>query len=144
MVTEVRMTDKPQVLYRMFDADGNLLYVGLTNNPRSRFSDHCKTKSWFDQVSNIKVQTFQSRRDLLDAERTAIETEVPLHNVTHNEVRAEIRFGVQFEADEDEDDRLAVAAFAKLEIDKRQGATTDELAELYIEYLNADHIRRPA
>lgn len=76
------------VLYRMFDRDNVLLYVGLTNNPKGRFRTHSKTQEWWREVANITVQTFDSRKHLAAAEFTAIKDEKPLYNVACNEVPA--------------------------------------------------------
>ena len=81
-----RSRSQPQVhtLYRMFDSDDNLIYIGLTNNPPGRFKQHSQDKSWWDSVKYIAVEQFSSRDELIAAERTAIETERPIHNVTFN------------------------------------------------------------
>ena len=49
------------VLYRFFDASGNLLYVGITCNPSGRFSDH-RTKNWWRDVANITLEHADSRK----------------------------------------------------------------------------------
>jgi predicted GIY-YIG superfamily endonuclease len=69
------------VLYRMFDRDGGLLYVGITNDPKVRFRTHSRSQPWWDQVANITVQNHTSREALADAEQKAIRTESPLYNV---------------------------------------------------------------
>lgn len=69
------------VLYRMFDADGDLLYIGITNNPPERFRAHSGGKDWWPQVSNITVETFSSREELESAEWAAIGAESPRYNV---------------------------------------------------------------
>jgi hypothetical protein len=75
------------ILYRTYDHDGQLLYVGITNNPMGRFRSHEVTKDWWPNVAEIKLATFESRDDLVAAEREAILTEKPLHNVVHNPSR---------------------------------------------------------
>jgi predicted GIY-YIG superfamily endonuclease len=72
------------VLYRMFNRDGDLLYVGLTNNPKNRFKTHSKTQEWWREVATISVQTFDSRNQLAAAESQAIKDEKPLYNVALN------------------------------------------------------------
>lgn len=74
------------VLYRFLDADGVLLYVGITKNPPARFAQHEREKRWWSQIADIKLQHFASRRELLEAERIAIQSESPLHNIQHNSV----------------------------------------------------------
>lgn len=78
---------KPHVLYRMFNQDGELLYVGLTNNPKTRFSNHSLAKPWFGEVANITVQTFPTREALAAAEYEAIRDESPRYNIMCAPVR---------------------------------------------------------
>ncbi len=75
------MTDAPTCLYRFFDADGHLLYVGITKNPASRLSEHLAGKPWAALVGNIRLTWFQSRKEAMDAERAAIMLDRPKHNV---------------------------------------------------------------
>ena len=77
------MSTKVFVLYRMFDAQDNLLYVGITNNPPSRFSGHRNAQRWWGQVATIRLATYPSRDALRTAEREAIIAEEPLYNRTH-------------------------------------------------------------
>lgn len=69
------------VVYRMLDANGTLLYVGITLDAAGRFYAHRKDKDWWTQVDTIRVQHFASRAEAIDAERVAIGREKPLHNV---------------------------------------------------------------
>lgn len=71
-------------LYRMFDSNGRLLYVGITAHPPARFRSHQEQKYWWERVTQITVQNFDSRAELEEAERVAIVTETPFYNVTHN------------------------------------------------------------
>jgi predicted GIY-YIG superfamily endonuclease len=71
-------------LYRFYDATGQLLYVGITNDPGRRFGQHADSKPWWHAVANIKIEVHPSRADVLSAEREAIVNERPLHNVIHN------------------------------------------------------------
>jgi predicted GIY-YIG superfamily endonuclease len=71
-------------LYRFFDAEGALLYVGITNHLPQRLRDHDRNKPWFDNVANVRVEHFPDRKSVLDAEREAIRTEKPRHNIQHN------------------------------------------------------------
>lgn len=70
-------------LYRLFDSDGKLLYVGETNNPDRRLEQHRKNKPW-NQVASIAVAWLENREVALMAERAAIEVERPTWNVAHN------------------------------------------------------------
>lgn len=68
-------------LYRLYDALGALLYVGITGNLQSRMSDHQK-RSWWPSVASRAVTLYASRSEAAAAELAAIQDEHPLHNVT--------------------------------------------------------------
>ena len=67
-------------LYRFYDRDGRLLYVGITDNPRRRDEQHGATKAWWREVATKRIEWLPSREAALAAERLAIETENPLWN----------------------------------------------------------------
>lgn len=70
------------VVYRAFDADEHLLYVGVTGGRASRrMRQHARDAVWWDSAITIKLEHFETREDALRAEARAIATEVPLHNV---------------------------------------------------------------
>lgn len=70
------------ILYRFF-ADDELLYVGITNNPRNRLKAHQADKTWFSQVTRSTMQHFATREALMEAEIKAIQAEKPRYNVTY-------------------------------------------------------------
>jgi len=68
-------------LYRHFDIDGNLLYVGISTDPLRRFEDHLKDKPWATEVASISVQWFHRTRWWAAlCERAAIRWENPRYN----------------------------------------------------------------
>lgn len=67
-------------LYRHYDADGQLLYVGITNDPKRRLYEHKCRAIWSDQIANVTVKWMPSRPDAEEAERQAIATESPVFN----------------------------------------------------------------
>jgi predicted GIY-YIG superfamily endonuclease len=71
-------------LYRFFDAEDTLLYVGLTVNPGRRMEKHRGTQPWWNDVARIEMEQHQDLATLRAAEREAIEHEQPLHNVRMN------------------------------------------------------------
>lgn len=75
------MRHEPQVFYRLYRADGVLLYVGLTMRPIARLQHHAGEKTWWQQVSTISLEHFPDRSDVEEAERLAIANEHPLYNV---------------------------------------------------------------
>ncbi len=72
-------------LYRWYDADDQLLYVGITNDPHVRQSSHAKKSSWADFAHHARIERHPSRALAEAAEKAAIESERPLFNHVHND-----------------------------------------------------------
>lgn len=72
-----------QTLYRHFDKDGVLLYVGISKDPIRRMTQHNKSAKWYNLIATITHETFPTRDAVLLAERKAIRTEKPLYNLRH-------------------------------------------------------------
>ncbi len=68
-------------LYRHFDKEGNLLYVGISLSTLNRLGQHKDHSHWFAQISRVEIETFAKREDALEAEALAIHDEKPLHNI---------------------------------------------------------------
>lgn len=71
----------PTTLYRLYDADGVVLYIGIAGNPGKRFEQHAKDKAWWSQVSTIRLDHYAGRALALAAETAAIRSERPRHNI---------------------------------------------------------------
>jgi excinuclease UvrABC nuclease subunit len=71
-------------VYRLYDADDVLLYVGASKNTAQRWSQHAKTKFWWHKVASREVVWFDGRPSALLAEHLAIVAEHPLHNSLHD------------------------------------------------------------
>ena len=71
-------------MYRMFSADGTLVYVGCTGNVPKRLDLHRSATPWWDDVATVTVQHFPNRRSALDAEAQAIRSESPRYNRYYN------------------------------------------------------------
>lgn len=67
-------------LYRLYDSKDRLLYVGVTDTPWRRWSQHEDTKAWWSQVARKEAEWFDSREEALAAEVVAIQAELPAHN----------------------------------------------------------------
>lgn len=72
-----------QHLYRHFDAEGRLLYVGVSLSALGRLAEHRQNADWFWQIARVEITAYASRRTVLKAERIAIQREKPLHNIAH-------------------------------------------------------------
>ena len=68
-------------LYRHFDAEGRLLYVGISASAVQRLAAHKIKAPWASQISKVTVDHFATRPDALFAEQVAIRLEAPLHNI---------------------------------------------------------------
>lgn len=81
---QASLNTRPHALYRFYDRSDVLLYVGITVDIPARVKKHRAEKPWWTEVSNISIENFGSRHEVLAAERTAIRTERPLYNIDHN------------------------------------------------------------
>jgi len=68
-------------VYRFFDAGGQLLYVGVTTDPHSRWLQHRRRSAWASAAETVSLEKYAYEDLALDAERIAIRTEQPLHNI---------------------------------------------------------------
>ncbi|MBQ1118538.1 GntR family transcriptional regulator [Streptomyces sp. C3-3] len=79
--------DKPPertALYRLYNADDVLLYVGIASDPERRWKQHEEFKPWWPEVAKKTVEWLESRNAALTAETQAIRTELPRHNHQNN------------------------------------------------------------
>lgn len=77
------LENSPHALYRFFDTEGRLLYVGLTVDPGNRWKAHSKQKSWWPDVRNVTLEWFSTRTEVTAAEKAAIQIERPAYNVVY-------------------------------------------------------------
>jgi hypothetical protein len=64
-------------LYRHYDREGALLYVGISLSAVGRLA----VSDWFKDIVRIEIESFPNRRAAIIAESKAIATEHPKHNV---------------------------------------------------------------
>lgn len=74
---------KETTLYRMHNAEGELIYVGVTFDPHTRFGDHRQKKPWWADVATIHVQHFEDRDEARQAEQEMIRKLKPVYNIAH-------------------------------------------------------------
>lgn len=72
-------------LYRHFDKDNRLLYVGISLHAFKRFTQHQSTARWFDQIVKMTIDQYPMWDAAVRAERIAIKMEHPLYNIAHVE-----------------------------------------------------------
>lgn len=69
-----------ETVYRMYDEQGALLYIGRSLRWWTRVGNH-REKDWWGEVTRIEMEHVEDSRT---AEREAIHAEHPRHNVVHN------------------------------------------------------------
>jgi len=77
-------------VYRLYAATGELLYVGMTGNVEMRLRAHRASKLWAVEIARIDVTPYADRVAALDAERQAILSESPTHNIQHRSVKSRL------------------------------------------------------
>lgn len=83
-----RTTNRPTDVYRLYNAFGELLYVGVAADAYHRMAAHRREKPWWSEVRRVRVERYANRAAALHVEATAIRDEEPWHNVVPNEARS--------------------------------------------------------
>lgn len=67
-------------LYRFYDEDGDLIYVGVSLSIINRLKHHKANSHWFDRVAKITIENFNTEEEMLKAEKNVIVEENPFFN----------------------------------------------------------------
>jgi hypothetical protein len=81
---------KETKLYRYYDASGALLYVGISKHALQRLTEHEADKHWQADISSVRIENFPDRETAHAAERKAIVSEHPTHNLIRYTARPSI------------------------------------------------------
>lgn len=120
-------------LYRFYAEDGELLYIGITANPKKRLAEHAASKPWWTSVARHDIAWFDNRASAASAEREAIASEGPLHNSQHAlpdlapEVAAVF---AKYKHDHEMERHLRGPMLELADRELKAGATVGELAKL--------------
>lgn len=76
------MTTTRTALYRFFDADGNLLYVGITHDLEERWGNHRRRQPWWLEVARKGHVWLETRAEAEAAEKKAHREELPRYDKT--------------------------------------------------------------
>lgn len=88
-MTEQSSADDRTALYRYYDAEGSLLYIGIACDPDRRRDEHAVTAAdtWYPLAVSRRVGWFDTRREAEGAEKLAIKQEKPRFNSRFNQRR---------------------------------------------------------
>lgn len=75
-----RPDDEPTALYRLYDANDVLLYLGISWNPDFRWEQHQNNQSWAHLVAHRTVEWYPDRTSALGAEAAATAVEKPVYD----------------------------------------------------------------
>jgi predicted GIY-YIG superfamily endonuclease len=75
----------PEALYRWFDWDDRLLYIGITRDVAVRSDSHSRSSSWARFAARCEVMRYPTREMVETVERQCIRDEQPLFNHIHND-----------------------------------------------------------
>lgn len=102
-------TNKVTFLYRYYDVDDVLLYIGITDNLADRTSDHAWSSSWMNFAVRSTIERHATRGKAERTEVEAIRAERPLFNLAHNDEPGAERRLVDYLIEHDRRDLLRVA-----------------------------------
>lgn len=77
-------------VYRVFNLEGELLYIGSSNNPRIRCYQHASTKRWWSEVASRTEEWFDTRVEAELVEKVAVGVEKPRYNVQHTPLHRKV------------------------------------------------------
>lgn len=68
-------------LYRHYDSNGELLYIGISLSAIRRLGEHAGRSHWYEDIVRVEIDTYPSIEAARDAERVAIKRERPKYNL---------------------------------------------------------------
>jgi predicted GIY-YIG superfamily endonuclease len=71
---------KPTAVYRLFSESGALLYVGISDDPEKRFTEHERAQYWWREVATREVVWHHDRFSAAAEEDRVIAVEQPEYN----------------------------------------------------------------
>jgi hypothetical protein len=87
------MNNEQTDLYRLYDAEWVLLYVGISRNAFYRFRQHSR-RPWWPLVDWVQIFTYRDRFTAEVLEAAAIRDESPLYNIDRGTWTARSAYGM--------------------------------------------------
>ena len=123
-----------QYLYRAFDSQNQLLYVGISGKWSERLHAHEKTSEWMEHTETVKIEKFPDRESVEKAEVIAIQSERPRYNKD---------FNVAYESVMDHFQKLKLWAYYDAPVDEVH-APLLEMMKLSLKHLPVNYSAKPA
>ncbi len=76
----------PHAVYQLFGADDELLYIGMTKNPKARFATHKYSKDWWPLVVRHEIEWYPTYREARVVETRLLRQHRPPRNPVIPEV----------------------------------------------------------
>lgn len=80
-------------LYKHYDINNELLYVGSTYFPKRRNRQHIKHSEWGNEIFKIKISCFKTKAEALKEEKKIIKQEFPRFNKVSTQAYIEMLKG---------------------------------------------------
>jgi excisionase family DNA binding protein len=99
-------------LYRIYDAERRLLYVGITSRSTRRINEHLARQPWAGQVRDISFELCADEGEAISKETDAIRLEQPVYNVAGTDKVRRARTPVESDVISENEDWLTVTQAA--------------------------------
>jgi len=80
-------------VYRLYDCENTLLYVGISGDYLYRWRQHSLCQPWWGEVERFDIEWLDTREDALLCEKYAMAVERPVHNLQSSPWRSTPRSG---------------------------------------------------
>lgn len=82
--------ERATTLYRCYDSEETLLYVGITSQRHRRFVQHSKGSDWWPRVATLQLEHYPTTSEAKAAEREQVAKLDPPHNVKLRREREDV------------------------------------------------------
>ena len=106
-------------LYRHFDKDDNLLYVGITFNQFTRLNDHKYASGWYNDITKVTFEKHPDRASAIQAEKKAINEENPKYNIQRYRGKTELTLFIEEPKQTEEEKKEISEKITAAQISKR-------------------------
>lgn len=93
------LESKRTALYRLYDGDDRLLYIGISALPKARWERHATLQPWWHLVARKSLEWHDDRASAIKAEAEATAAEGPLYDRSWRRSRSEPRGGYDYSED---------------------------------------------